>query len=165
MPPRTASLSLSCLAVLAALAVTASAQGIPRDSRGLPLGTDPSGNAINGINAPRVPGTATSPWNQSTNGGTQQVPAPVPPPVTYGGPTAAPGAPAQQLYPAGTIKRRRDLPPQYWGGGVAPAQHKLADCIASWDEDSGVSKKQWTSNCRRDYVRAAEDNGKAKRKR
>lgn len=154
MPPRTARFMLRLAAALATFDAAAFAQGVPRDSRGLPLGTDPSGNAINGINAPRVPGTATSPWNQSTNGGTQQVPAPVPPPVSYGGGAAEPGAPTRQIYDAGSMRARREIP--YRGGGTAPAQAKLADCIASWDEDSGISKKQWTAKCRRDYVRAAE---------
>lgn len=149
----------------AGLAGPAVAQSRQLDSRGLPIGTDVTGNAARGVYNPYVSGTATSPWTQQTNGGTQQVPAPIPPPVTYGGAAVAPGEPAQRLYPAGTMKKRRELPPQYRGGGTPPAQAKLADCIASWDEASGIAKKQWISQCRRDYVRQAEESGKAKRRR
>lgn len=132
------------------------AQGTRLDSRGLPIGTDTRGNAVNGANNPYVSGTATSPWTQSTNGGTQQVPAPIPPPVTYGGGgTAAPGAAAPRIY-GGTRVPREQLGPEYYGSGPTPGRRAFAACIADWSKDSGMSKSAWRATCvRRFYPKDA----------
>lgn len=121
------------------------------DSRGLPIGTDAGGNAARGAYNPYVSGPASSPWTQSTNGGTQQVPAPIPPPVTYGGAAAPPGAPAKNIYGGGGILPRESLGPESYGSGPTPGRRAFAQCIDDWSKDSGMTKSQWRAACVRRF--------------